>query len=136
MATNFCLCCCPLLLAFMSRSCIGDDVVHLDYISRGVRPPPVFGDKLSVDFHFSDPVNAFDLYYVNKYTHDFFFIAIKCWCSGGSDGVQDQTLTYIKKHKVPKHYLGLNSRRRSTLRDCKSTRQRRIIEMAWGKRGR
>ncbi|KAF8914518.1 hypothetical protein CPB85DRAFT_1503406 [Mucidula mucida] len=43
-------------------------VVHLDSLFRGVQLLPVFGpDPLPKDFHYSDTLDAFDAFYVNKY---------------------------------------------------------------------
>ncbi|ESK81674.1 hypothetical protein Moror_5456 [Moniliophthora roreri MCA 2997] len=44
------------------------DVVHLDSVARPVHLLPVFGcDLLPKNFHFSEALNAFCVYYLNKF---------------------------------------------------------------------
>jgi hypothetical protein len=52
-------------------------VVHLDCILRGAHLMPIYGNAfLPCDFHFSDTLNAFQAYFVNKFiNHNAFDIA-------------------------------------------------------------
>lgn len=43
-------------------------VIHIDTILRGAHLLPVFGDQqMPLDFHFSQMLDSFPLFYVNKY---------------------------------------------------------------------